>query len=78
MAQRATQREARKDLHRQILDVLLEKVKQDPYPSVTVLDLIEQRLRPDDVDEYTEILMDKVKDDAFPSLDHLQRLMRFA
>ena len=74
MAQRGTQT----DLHRQILDILLDKVKQDPYPSVTVLDLIEQRLKPDDVDEYTEILMDKIKDDTYPSLDHLRRLMQFA
>jgi hypothetical protein len=74
MAQRGT----RTDLHRQILEVLLDKVRQDPYPSVTVLDLIEQRLRPHDVEEYTGVLMDKVKDDTYPSLDHLQRLMRFA
>jgi hypothetical protein len=74
MAQRGT----KTDLHRQILDVLLDKVKQDPYPSVTVLNLIEERLGPDDVEDYTGILMDKVKNDTFPSLDHLQRLMRFA
>jgi hypothetical protein len=74
MAQRGTQT----DLHRQILDVLLDKVKQDPFPSVTVLDMIEQRLRPEDVDEYTEILLSKVKEDTYPSLDHLRRLMQFA
>jgi hypothetical protein len=66
------------DLHRQVLDLLLDKVRNDPYPSVTMLDLIEQRLRPEDVDEYTEVLMDKVRADTFPSLDHLQRLMQFA
>ena len=66
------------DLHHQILELLLDKVRDDPYPSVTMLDMIEQSLRPDDVSEYTDILMEKVRAVQFPSLDHLQRLQRFA
>ena len=66
------------DLHGEILELLLDKVRQDAYPSVTMLDLIEQRLRPEDVPHYTEVLMEKVRADEFPSLDHLQRLQQFA
>jgi hypothetical protein len=67
-----------RDLHHEILGLLLDKVREDPYPSVTMLDMIEQSLRPDDVSEYTDILMEKVRADQFPSLDHLQRLQQFA
>jgi hypothetical protein len=66
------------DLHHQILELLFDKVRDDPYPSVTMLDMIEQSLSPDDVSEYTEILMEKVSSDQFPSLDHLRRLQQFA
>jgi hypothetical protein len=69
---------SQQDLHHQILELLLNKVRDDPYPSVTMLDMIEQSLRPDDVSEYTEILMEKVSSDQFPSLDHLRRLQQFA
>jgi hypothetical protein len=72
------QRNAQGDLHRRILEVLLDKVRADPYPSVTVLDMIEQRLGPDDVQEYTEVLMEKIEADTYPSFDQLRRLMQFA
>jgi hypothetical protein len=72
------QRKDRAELHRQILEVLLEKVRADPYPSVTVLDMIEQSLEPDDVEEYTGVLMEKIKADTYPSFDQLRRLQQFA
>jgi hypothetical protein len=68
----------RNELHHSILDVLFDKVRQDQFPSTTVLDLIEQRLRPEDVEEYTQILLEKVTSDTYPSFDHLQRLTQFA
>lgn len=66
------------DLHAQILEVLLEKVRNDPYPSTTHLDLIEQILHDDEVEQYTSVLIDKVSDETYPSLDHLRRLQNFA
>jgi hypothetical protein len=66
------------DLHARILEVLLEKVRNDPYPSTTHLDLIEQILRNDEAEQYTSVLIDKVSDETYPSLDHLRRLQNFA
>lgn len=66
------------ELHREVLQVLLEKVAEDPYPSVTMLDMIEQMLRPEEVPVYTEILLDKIRGDRFPSLDMLQRVSALA
>lgn len=66
------------DLHGQIFELLLNKVRQDPFPSVTMLNMLEEMLRDDNVDDYTGVLMDKVRADQFPSLDHLHRLQQFA
>jgi hypothetical protein len=66
------------DLHQRILGLLLDRVRDDPFPSSTMLDMIEGLLRPDDVDDYAEVLIDKVSQDNFPSMDHLRRLRAFA
>ena len=65
------------DLHAQIFELLLGKVRDDPFPSTTMLDMIEYMLRPDQVEEYASVLMEKVSQENFPSLDHLRRLQSF-
>ncbi len=68
------------DVRDQVLHTLLDKVREDPFPSPTMLDMIEGMLQDDenDVAAYTGLLMEKVRGDAFPSLDHLRRLQAFA
>ena len=59
-----------------VLDLLLDKVRDDNYPSATHLDLIEQLLTPEDIDEYREVLFEKVKVENYPSISILNRLVR--
>jgi hypothetical protein len=66
------------ELHAQILEVLLEKVREDPFPSVTMLNMLEGMLQQDDVEAYTAVLMDKIREVNFPSIDQLRRLLNFA
>jgi hypothetical protein len=66
------------DLHDQILEMLLEKVRDDRFPSPTMLDMVEGLLQDDDVELYASVLLDKVRQDAYPSIDHLRRLQAFA
>lgn len=66
------------DVRRQLIQLLMEKVEQDPYPSTTVLDLIEELLTDDEVQAYAAILMDRVRDEEFPSLDMIKRLSALA
>ena len=66
------------NLHQQILEVLLEKVEQDPFPSVTMLNMIEEILQPQDVPRYAALLLDKIRADEFPSLDMLRRVQSLA
>jgi hypothetical protein len=58
-----------------LLEVLLTKVTQDPYPSSTMLDLIEQLMEPDDVPAYVDVLLQKIEGDTYPSVSLMNRLV---
>jgi hypothetical protein len=62
------------DVRAELLKNLMSKVKDDPFPSHTMLDIIEQLLTPDDVSDYAQVLMSKVADEQFPSITMLRRI----
>ncbi len=62
------------DARAELLHLLLQKVDEDPYPSTTMLDLIEEMLTPDDVPTYAQTLMEKISADSFPSLSLIERV----
>lgn len=66
------------DSRAELLKVLMGKVAEDPYPSTTMLDLIEEIVTPDDVPAYAELLMDKIRQDRFPSLALMNRCRQLA
>ena len=76
----APEREARRVLtvREQVLDVLLEKVETDRYPSSAMLDDIERLLTPWRREDYAEILMEKIRSDRFPSRALIERLIRLS
>jgi hypothetical protein len=61
-----------------VLDLLLEKVRNDRYPSPTMLDDIERILTPWRRDDYAEVLLEKVRSDRFPSRSMVERLLRLS
>jgi hypothetical protein len=66
------------DPRSEVLNVLLEKVAADTYPSETMLDLIEQLAQPDEIPAYAAILVDKVRADTYPSISMLKRLVELS
>ncbi len=62
-------------VRRRLLDLLLEKVEEDTYPSSTMLDLIELLVTPDEIGEYSDILLSKVEGDTYPSNSLIRRLV---
>jgi hypothetical protein len=66
----------RYDVRREVLRVLLSKIADDPYPSGTMMDMVEQMLEPAEVPAYAEVLMDKIRRDRFPSLNMLERVAK--
>jgi hypothetical protein len=66
------------DLRSQILEYLLQRIRDDRFPSSTMLDMAEKALRDgEELQEYTGILLGKVRDDAYPSMDLMRRLFCF-
>ncbi|MCE0763834.1 hypothetical protein LWC35_13075 [Pseudonocardia kujensis] len=57
---------------------LLDTVRQDPFPSGTQLDLIEESIPAHMVPEYVEVLIEKSREGCFPSTDVLRRIQRMS
>jgi hypothetical protein len=66
------------DVRGELVDLLLEKIASDRNPSVTMMNMVEELLAPDDVPAYLGVLLDKVKSDRYPSLAMLRRLLALA
>lgn len=67
------------DLHSRIFELLLDKVREDQYPSTTHLDMLQSLVRDEDeVQAYVDALMEKVEQETYPSIDHLRRLKLYA
>lgn len=62
----------------QVLDMLLDKIREDRYPSSTMMDDVEQLLTPWRRQEYADVLMEKVQSSRFPSRTMVQRLLRLS
>jgi hypothetical protein len=64
-------------LKQRYVEMLLDRVKTDRYPSQYHLDLIEATVRdPDQIAEYLEALIEKVEATRFPSISLLRRIQR--
>jgi hypothetical protein len=64
-------------IQERFVNLLLERVKQDVYPSRLHMDMLEATIRqPDDLVEYLEALIEKVENTRFPSHTMLERIQR--
>ena len=61
-------------LREALLDVLLDKVAADRYPSATMMNQIEAILEPDELPAYVEALLERIREDTFPSIDLIRRV----
>jgi hypothetical protein len=57
---------------------LLKKVRDDKYPSVTEMAIIEEVIPPQLLPRYVEILIEKVMEESRPSISMLHRIQRLA
>lgn len=68
----------RLDLHDKVYALILEKVRQDRYPSTAHLDLLEQNLVGHEREAFVDVLYEKVAADRYPSPSMLRRLIRLS
>jgi hypothetical protein len=62
------------DARKRLLKSLMDRVRNDRFPSSTMLDTIEELLHEDEVSEYTDILLGHIEDDTYPSTPMIARL----
>lgn len=62
----------------ELVEILMEKVRNDPYPSVDMLDSLERLLDPLELNEYAEVLLERVRRDKYPSWGMIYRLHNLA
>ena len=66
-------------LRERFVQLLLDRIRAEPYPSLAQMDLLEATVTsPDQLAEYLEALMEKVETTQFPSLTMLRRIQRIA
>jgi hypothetical protein len=63
------------DIRGALIDLLLQKIASDGNPSVTMMNLVEELLAPDDIPAYAAVLIDKVQTDRYRSLAMIRRLL---
>ncbi len=68
----------RLDLHDQVFAEIMEKVREDRYPSNQQLDLLEQNLVGHEREEFVQLLLDKIRQDRYPSMEMIRRVLRLA
>ena len=66
------------DVRAQLLELLLDKVDEDKYPSSTMLDIIEKLITPETAPAYAEVLMGKIEDETYPSMSLVRRVLELA
>jgi hypothetical protein len=62
------------DARAELVATLLEKVRDDQYPSTTMLDLIEDLLTPEETPAYVVFQQDRIRSERYPSMPLLKRL----
>ena len=67
-----------KYLRDELVEILMERVRSDPHPSVDMLDKLEQLLDPDELEDYAEVLLEHVRRDQYPSWGMIYRLHNLA
>lgn len=69
-------------LQQRYFDILAERVRNDRYPSLQLMDRLEAAIyTPEQLTEYIDTLISKVDESWYPSgqmLDRLQRMLQIA
>lgn len=58
----------------QLVQVLMDHIEEDNYPSTTMMDIIEQSMTPEQSSAYQQVLLEKIRGEHYPSLDMIRRL----
>ncbi|MCW3066870.1 MAG: hypothetical protein JWN32_4042 [Solirubrobacterales bacterium] len=58
------------------LQILIDHIAEDRFPSHNQMNIIESLLRPEEMDAYLEALFEKVEEVHYPSVEMMARIQR--
>jgi hypothetical protein len=61
-----------------MVQMLLDKIRRDRFPSATQMAIVEESLPPEMIPDYLEVLIEKADQDNVPSIPMLRRISRIA
>ena len=62
-----------------LIEQIMDKVREDKYPSRELLDRVEMSLRStDEATDYLGVLIEKISNDRYPSLELIDRALGIA
>lgn len=67
--------QARSRAHQMIYDMMMDKIRQDTYPSPTMMDAVESHMTEEQLPDYLDVLMEKIDGSQFPSMDMIRRII---
>jgi hypothetical protein len=65
-------------LQERYAEVLLDRIRDDRYPSTTQMDLLEAVAPPQQLAEYVMHLLERISNEPHPSTSMMQRVQRLA
>jgi hypothetical protein len=68
----------RDEAQAQLAETLLDKIREDRYPSATQMAILGEIIPRDMIPEYLDVLLDKLAGDKIPSIPMLQRIRSVA
>jgi hypothetical protein len=68
----------RDEARAEIVETLMEKIREDRFPSATQMAILEEVLPREMIPEYLDLLLDKIAEDTMPSIPMLRRIQRVA
>jgi hypothetical protein len=63
------------DIRAEAVELLLDIVANDQYPSATMLGMIEELATEEERVVYARVLMDKIRSSMYPSIPMMRRLL---
>lgn len=67
-------RDVRSQTQDALFQLLLDKIREDQYPSSTMMDVVEASITEEQLADYAEVLLSKIERDRFPSVPMLKRI----
>ena len=68
----------RDEARAEIVETLLEKIREDRFPSATQMAILEEVMPREMIPEYLDVLLDKIAEHTVPSIPMLRRIQRVA